>query len=38
MNSTESRKYDRKEFCEFLKRNGISTDSANSYASYLKGI
>ena len=38
MNSTESRKYDRKEFCEFLKRNDITPDSANSYASYLNGI
>ena len=38
MISTESRKYDRKGFCEFLKRNDITPDSANSYASYLNGI
>lgn len=38
MNSTEHRKYDRKEFHEFLVNNGISTDSANSYASYLNGV
>ena len=38
MNSTESRKYDHKEFCEFLMKNGIASNSADSYASYLNGI
>ena len=38
MNSIESCKNDSKSFREFLVNNGISTDSANSYASYLKGI
>ena len=38
MNSTRSYKYDSKEFREFLAKNDISPDSANSYASYLNGI
>ena len=38
MSSTEPHKYDSKSFREFLVNNGISTDSANSYASYLNGI
>ena len=38
MNSTEPCKYDGKSFRKFLVDNGISPDSANSYASYLNGI